>query len=180
MKITPLDIQKKTFRTALRGLDPDEVDAFLDMVAGEMEEVVKENIGLKEEVRRQSTRLAEYEERERMLQETLMTAQKITADIKDQARKEAELFLADAEKQAARIVQDAHRRLVELIQDINELKRERARFRSEVKHVVESHLEVLKSFDDKVHESQALERIRDNVEFLTPREKTGTDEDAEG
>ena len=176
MKITPLDIQKKTFRTALRGLDPDEVDAFLDLVAGELEAVIKENIALKEEVRRQGARLAEYEEREKVLQETLMTAQKITQDIKEQARKESEIFLADAKVQAERIVQDAHRRLVELIADINELKRERARFRAELRHLIESHRAVLDSFDEEI-ESKSVDRIRENVEFLAPQAaRTGTGE----
>jgi len=175
MKITPLDIQKKTFKTAFRGLDPDEVDSFLDLVAGELEEVVKENITLSEDLRRKATRIDEYRQREQVLQETLLTAQKITADIKEQAKREAELLLADAERQADRVVQDAHRRLVELIQDINELKRTRGRLRAEVKHMVESHLTVLDSFSDDFAEGTEADRIRDNVEFLAPRAAEGGD-----
>lgn len=177
MKITPLDIQKKTFRSVWRGLDETEVDAFLETVASELEDVVKESISLKEENRRNSGQLEEYKGRERVLQDTLLTAQKITADIKEQARHEAKLLLDDAEQQADRILQDAHRRLVELIQDINELKRQRAQFEIGVRQVVESHLKFLDQFADQPPEPTQSERIQDNVSFLPPRTAAEAGED---
>lgn len=175
VKITPLDIQKKTFRTVFRGLDETEVDSFLDLVASEMEEVIKESIALKEELRRKTARLEEYTEREKVLQETLLTAQKITADIKDQARKEGELLLADAERKAQRIVQDAHQRLVDLIREIGELKRVRAQFASGVRQTVESHLALLDSLSEGVDEPDT-KKLEGNVAYLTPRAATAEGE----
>ena len=169
MKITPLDIQKKTFRTVWRGLDEAEVDTFLEIVAAELEEVVKENIRLEEELRRKTGRLEEHKEREKVLQETLLTAQRITSDIKEQARKESELLLADAERQAEKILQDAHRRLVELLQDIAELKRQRTSFEASVKGVVQSHLKLLEEMGPSVRSPTVPERISENVAFLAPR-----------
>jgi cell division initiation protein len=169
LKITPLDIQKKTFRTVWRGLDEAEVDAFLDLVAGELEEAVKEAINLKEELRRKTARLEEYKEREKVLQETLLTAQKITSDIKAQARRESELMLAEAEKQAEKVVQDAQRRLVELIQDINAMKGQRARFEAELRQMVEGHVALLDTFKGQPQAPEISERIEDNVAFLAPR-----------
>ena len=173
MKITPLDIQKKTFRTVWRGLDEAEVDAFLDIVAGELEEAIKENISLQEDLRRKTARLEEYKDREKVLQETLLTAQKITSDIKEQARRESEILLADAEKQAEKIVQDAHRRMVELIEDINELKRQRSRFETEVRRIVEGHVALLDTFRGEPKDPKISERIQDNVAFLNPRRAEG-------
>jgi cell division initiation protein len=169
MKITPLDIQKKTFRTVWRGLDEAEVDAFLEIVATELEEVIKENIHLQEELRRKTARLEEFKEREKVLQETLLTAQRITSDIKDQARKESELLLAEAEQQAEKIVQDAHRRLVELLQDIAELKRQRASFEAQVRQSAEAHLKLLEEMNASLRGPEVPERISENVAFLTPR-----------
>ena len=170
MKITPLDIQKKTFRTVWRGLDEAEVDTFLEIVAAELEEVVKENIRLEEELRRTTGRLEEFKEREKVLQETLLTAQRITSDIKEQARKESELLLADAERQAEKILQDAHRRLVELLQDIAELKRQRSSFEAGVRQVVESHLKLIEEMgESSAGSKKALDRISENVAFLAPR-----------
>ena len=169
MKITPLDIQKKTFRTVWRGLDEAEVDTFLEIVAAELEEVVKDNIRLEEELRRKTGRLEEHKEREKVLQETLLTAQRITSDIKEQARKESELLMADAERQAEKILQDAHRRLVELLQDIAELKRQRTSFEASVTQVVKAHLKLLEEMGPTTVSPKVPERISENVAFLAPR-----------
>ncbi len=132
MKITPLDIRQKRFETALRGFSKREVEAFLELIAGEFEEVVKENIALKEELKRTQLRLEQHLERERTLQETMVTAQRISEDLKAAAKKEAEIILADAEHQAEKIVHGAHQRLVQVVEDINELKRQRVQFESQV------------------------------------------------
>jgi len=50
MKYTPLDIQRREFEKAFRGLEEAEVRTFLHEVAGEWEEVLAENQKLKEEV----------------------------------------------------------------------------------------------------------------------------------
>ncbi len=68
MKITPLDIQQKQFRNTWRGIDAGEVDTFLDLVAAEYEEVIKENIALKDDLRKKAARLEEHTARERSLQ----------------------------------------------------------------------------------------------------------------
>jgi cell division initiation protein len=94
MKITPLDIRQKRFESAFRGFSAREVEAFLELLAGEFEELVKENIALKEELRRTQSRLEVHAERERTLQETMVTAQRISEDIKEAAKKEAEIRIA--------------------------------------------------------------------------------------
>ncbi len=47
MKMTPLDIRQKRFESSMRGYTRREVEGFLELIAGEFEEVVKENISLK-------------------------------------------------------------------------------------------------------------------------------------
>ena len=69
MKITPLDIRQKRFESSFRGFSRREVEAFLELVAGEFEEVVKDNISLREELKRTLARLDQHLERERTLQE---------------------------------------------------------------------------------------------------------------
>ena len=65
MNITPLDIQQQQFKgKMLGGLDPNDVDAFLQMVASEMESLVRENSELKEQARRYSLQLEELSQRE--------------------------------------------------------------------------------------------------------------------
>src|SRR5579871_5884861 len=136
MKITPLDIRQKRFETSFRGFTRREVEAFLELMAAEFEEVVKENIQLKEESKRNQLKLEQYQERERTLQETMVTAQRISEDLKDAAKKESEIILADAENQAEKIVQNAHLKLVQVVDDINELKRQRVQFESQVRSIL--------------------------------------------
>ena len=146
MKMTPLDIRQKRFEVSMRGYARREVEGFLELTAGEFEEVVKENISLKEELKRTMARLEQHLEREKTLQETMVTAQRISEDVKAQAKKEAEVKLAEAELQADKIVAGANARLVELITEINELKRQKVQFESQLESIIESHRKMLDTF----------------------------------
>ena len=97
MKLTPLDIQRQSFQTRLRGFDRDEVATFLNVVAEEMEQLRSENEKLQEEVRRQSALLAEHHEREQILKNTLVAAQRTSEDIKENAKKQSQMLLKEAE-----------------------------------------------------------------------------------
>ena len=165
MKITPLDIRQKQFKASLRGHDPREVEAFLDLTASEFEEVVKENLTLKEELKRKSQKIDDYREREKTLQETMVTAQRISEDMKAAAKKEAEIIIADSELQADKIVHNANTKLVQIIDDINELKRQRVQFEAQVKSIVESHLKLLEAF----RSTPAAVKIDENVTYLASK-----------
>jgi len=93
----------------------------------------------------------------------MVTAQRISEDMKTAAKKEAEIVLADAEHQAEKIVQGAHHKLVQVIEDINELKRQRVQFESQVRSVIESHARLLDAFSEP---PEPRERIDDNVAFF--------------
>ena len=168
MNITPLDITQKQFRRVFRGFDPEEVEAFLALVAVEFEALVKETLALREDNRRKADEIAEYKGRERALQETLVTAQKASEEIRDAARKEAEITIADAELQAEKIVQGAHARFLRIVDDINELKRQRVQFEASVRSLVESHLKLVEAF----HEPGPDE----SVQYMpSPRKRTAED-----
>jgi len=167
MKITPLDIHQKRFDRVLRGFDRQEVEAFLGLVAAEFEALVKETLALREEAQRKDEIIAEYRSRERALQETLIAAQKASEEIRESARKEAEITIAEAELQAEKIVQGAHSRFMRIVDDINELKRQRVQFESSVRSLVESHLKLLAAFSEPVRDEQ--------VEYLPGRKKSSAD-----
>jgi len=148
MRLTPLDIQQKQFTTKMRGADTAEVRQFLDVCADELEQLVRETIELKEEVRARDSQLSEVRDRERALQEALVSAQRLAQEMKEQARKEAEIVLAEAELQAERIVQDAHSRRTTLVDELGELKRQKVSFESEVRAVLDRHQRLLDAFQD--------------------------------
>ena len=79
MRITPLDIQQQKFKNRLRGYDCKEVESFLELVAGELEQIFREMHQMKDDLRRKENHLSEFQEREKILKDTLITAQKMTA-----------------------------------------------------------------------------------------------------
>ena len=103
----------------------------------------------------------------------MVTAQRISEDLKAAAKKEAEIILADAEHQAEKIVQGAHQKLVQVVEDINELKRQRIQFESQVRSVMDAHHKLLETFQRPRFADRDCERVEDNVAFLTQKKANG-------
>jgi cell division initiation protein len=154
--LTPLDIRKKRedFRKALRGYDPEEVDAFLTLVSERLEELVKENLTLRERVDRLQEQVSSQLDRERAVQEALVTAQRLRDDIQGQAQREAEemrtggereakLVRKEAEVEAQEIVGKARRQLEERMEALDELERRRLRFLRSFRALLEREMDVI-------------------------------------
>lgn len=144
MNITPLDIQQQQFKgKMLGGLDPADVDAFLQMVASEMESLMRENSDLKDQVRKAAQNMDELTKREVSLRDTMLAAQKISEEMKVNAQREAKLLISEAELKGERIVADAENRLVQLNNQIHEIRRQKLQFETNLKSLVDSHLKML-------------------------------------
>jgi cell division initiation protein len=156
MRITPLDIQQKQFPMKIRGFDVEEVYAFLEIIREEMEDLLRENASLKENVQRLESQLKEHRDMETTLRETLMTAQQMVEDYKTNARKEAELVVREAELKSDTILKEAQEKVIKIHEDIVDLKGIRRHFKEEVKRLVESHLKMLE-FDREREEEQERE-----------------------
>ena len=144
MNISPLDIQQQQFKgKMLGGLDPSDVDAFLQMVAAEMESLIRENTELKEQSRKVSLQIEEFSQREGTLRDTILAAQKVTEEMKANAQKEATLLISEAELKGERIVADAENRLVQLNNQIHEIRRQKLQFETNLKSLLEAHLKML-------------------------------------
>ena len=171
MKITPLDVRQKSFSTSFRGFAPQEVSHFMERLADELEEIVKENIDLKEELHRTSVRLAQLQDKERALQDTMVSAQKMSEDMKTLAKKEADILIAEAERQAEKVVEGANRRLLEVMGDIRELKRQRIQFESQLHSLIETHQKLLQTFSTPLSGNEGLE---EKLSVL-PRKRLGNE-----
>lgn len=144
MRITPLDIQQQQFKGKIfGGLDQEDVDAFLQTVSQEMEDLNRENSELKENIRRNSEVLAEMSSRESQLRETILAAQKITEEMKANAQKEATLIISEAELKAERILADADMKLAQLNAQIQDIRREKLQFETALKSLLDSHYKML-------------------------------------
>lgn len=146
MKITPLDIQQQQFRVRFRGFDMVEVDNFLDLLANEFEELLKDNNQLREEDRRKLARINELEAAEKELRDTLVSAQRMTEEMKNGARKEAELIIEEAKLNAQKIIDSGQSQVLQVENEINQLKRQRAQFEASFKSNIDMHLKMLEKF----------------------------------
>ena len=143
MRITPLDIRKQPFRRTWRGFDPDAVNSFLEMVASEYESIIKQNSEFATQLKNLEQRLEGYVKIERVLNETLLTAQKATDEARVNAQKEAELILKDASLRAERYEDEARQRVHSLESELVVLRNQRDSFLARFKAMLTTQLNLL-------------------------------------
>jgi cell division initiation protein len=148
MRITPLDIQQKQFKVKLRGFDMEEVYGFMEILREEMEDLLRENATIKENIQRSENLIKEYHDMESTLRETLMTAQQMVEDYRTNARKEAELLVREAETKADALIREAHEKVIKIHEDITDMKGIRRHFKEELRRLIENHLKMLE-FDNR-------------------------------
>ena len=144
MRITPLDIQQQKFKTGFRGFDVQEVDIFLEQMADAFAFLLRENENLKEDIRRLRVESDGYKSREDTFKRALLNSQKVLEQMKENARKSAELVVAESEVKAEKILNKAHNRLSQLHEDISELKRQRMQIEVQIGSIIEAHTKLLK------------------------------------
>lgn len=121
MRITPIDLRQQRFKAAMRGFDKTEVVAFLTEAADDYELAVREMDRLRDEVARMEGLLNEHRSRENNLRDTLVTAQQLSQQVREQGQKEAKLIVDEAQKRAALLIERAQGRLQSIERDISEL-----------------------------------------------------------
>jgi len=154
MRISPLDMRQQRFRPAFRGYDRTDVVAFLTEAADDYEHAMREIDRLRSDLMRMEALLAEHRQREHNLRDTLLTAQRVSDDLKESAQTEAKLIVREAQGRADLLLQKAQVRLEEIDRDINELKLRRR----DTEGSVEASIQAL---------YRALEFIRDQDENRT-------------
>ena len=164
-RLTAMDIEKQEFTRKMRGYDPDEVQLFLRAVAEEIERVNLENASLAEEAGALRQRLDDFKDRERTLQETLVTAQLMSADLKDRSKAEAELLVKEARFKGERLLEQAQDQLHALENEIGRLRLEKEAFESRLRAAIDEHLALL---DLRKQEKTDT----DNLRFLRRRSTT--------
>ena len=158
-----MDIQRQTFGEKFRGLDKDEVRAYLNIVAEEVAALQMERDRLAQEVQSLGMLIDEHRQRETILKNTLLTAQRLSEEIRDAARKQAESVVKEAEMQADRLVELAQGLAHEVERGILDLRAHRTALRTDVRALITrlSHLLDL----------QEEAELEDNLRFLKRREE---------
>jgi cell division initiation protein len=158
-----MDIQRQSFGRTMRGLDPEEVRAYLTLVAEEVAALQREQDALQGELLSLRLLVEEHREREAILKNTLLTAQRVSEEIKENARKEAESVVKEAELQADRLLDLAQKRAHEQERAILDLRAHRSGLRTDLRAFIARLNQVL--------DLQEEAEVEDNLRFLKRREE---------
>jgi cell division initiation protein len=163
--LTPLDIQKQIFEKQFRGFGIDEVRAYLHLVAEEVEHLLKDVDRLSRENALLREEMAGHTDREKILKETLLSAQQVSEEVKSNARKEAELIVKDAELLSERIMSQAMSRVGDLERMIQDLKIERKGARIKLQAMLDTFQQLLMlDLEQEANELPITQMYRKNSE----------------
>ena len=143
LKITPIDLRKQEFKKALQGYDRNEVHGFLEMVANELEEHLREHAALLERIRDLDGKIEDYRNMEKTLQDTLLNAQKTVDELRKNAQKEAELILRNARLKAEEILSGAKNEIAKLRGDLASLRSEKETYLAQFEGLLQAQQRVL-------------------------------------
>ena len=159
--LTPLDVRNKRgdFKKLMRGYDPREVDVFLEIAAERLEELVRENSVLRERSEILEQQVGAQSGREQAVQDALVTAQELRADIQTQAQREADHLVHESETEARRLASEAEVNVRNLLRDaerrielgrdaLEEMERRRTRFLKAFRRLLERELDVVDVEDE--------------------------------
>ena len=138
MALTPIDVQQKTFGTALRGYDLDEVDDFLDEVVTTLAAYEQRLREAQERIAALESEVAERGDAEKAISRALLAAQRSADTIVAEAREEAERILAQARSQADELALQRDRARQEAVEEIDRLREVVADLRERVRALAES------------------------------------------
>jgi cell division initiation protein len=164
MNVSPLDLRQQRFRKVFRGFDPIEVASFLAAGADDYEQALRETDRLRQDLMRTEAMVAEHREHEQNLQSTLMTAQRLSDDIKANAELEARRIIREAEGRSDLLLEKTQARLEDIQREIDGLKLKR----KDVEVTIESSIAALKNTLEFVREQESRERD-DRVLIHWPR-----------
>src|SRR3954468_15036164 len=167
MNVSPLDLRQQRFRKSVRGFDPVEVTAFLAAVADDYEQALRETDRLRQDLMRMEVVLAQHRENEQNLRATMMTAQKLSDDIKSSADAEAKRIVAGADAEAKRIILEAASRS-ELLLDQTQARME------DIQHEIDGLK--LKRKDVETTIEASIQTLRNTLEFVREQEARDRDD----
>jgi cell division initiation protein len=152
MALTPLDIRKQQFRSVLRGLDPDEVRAFLGLVAAEMEILIRDQAGLREQASLLQAKFEEYQLLERDLRDAVLAAQGVREDSRRQAEEESRLLRARAELEIETAKRAGAEQVQAIRRELAELRTERQNYLIRLRGLMETHLRMVEAAEARFEE----------------------------
>ena len=139
--LTPLDIRRYDFGAkSFRGYDEKKVEDFRNQVAEELERLTRLNQDLDSKARGFHEQLRAFRERDKALNEALVSAQQLRSEIREQAEREAQLILREARAEGERQLDAIRNDARQLEADIVGLEKSRRAFIGQLRQIAERQL----------------------------------------
>jgi cell division initiation protein len=107
MGMTPVEIRHVNLGRGFLGYGKGAVDTLLDEVVQSFEQTWRERGELQDKLEQMENDIARYRDLETLLRKTLVSAERSALELKDQARREAEIVITEAHSEARLIKQQA-------------------------------------------------------------------------
>ena len=143
MVVSPIEIETYEFNKSFRGYNKEEVDRFLDKILKDYDVLYRENAEHRDTIKYLEEMLNKYTELEKILNETLVLAQKTAEDTKKNAENEGDLIVAEAKARAVEIIKQAEGEIAVAEQELRELNKQKLVFTAEFKTLILSQLEII-------------------------------------
>jgi cell division initiation protein len=174
--ITPVEVRHAQLGRGLFGYSRSATDNLLEAIAQSYEQTWWERADLRDEVERLQAELARFRDMERLLRDTMMSAEKAAEDVRGQARREYDLLLQEARLKAREIVMESEAEREKVRSEIRSLRSARSELRSSYRSFLQTALERL---DTELDEAPpAIEAASGPSENGAPRELEAPDDDA--
>jgi DivIVA domain-containing protein len=155
--LSPLDIRRFDFGSALRGYDKARVDEFRDQVANEVEYLQRQANDLENKAKGFHEQLRAFRERDKALNEALISAQQLRGDIREQAEREAQLVLREAKAEGERLLDQARSEVRAIQNELDTLVRTRRAFLLQLKNTVQHQLAEIEAAEGSSYPSVRAE-----------------------
>jgi len=136
-----MEIRNQQFRKAVRGYSEDEVRNFLVRIAQDYETLYSENAKIRERIQQLEHELTRYHRIEETMNNSLILAQQTAEDLKEAARKEAQLML-----------EESKRRISDVLMVYQEIIKRMNLFNTELRAQINVQLEMLDKNQHKIEE----------------------------
>jgi DivIVA domain-containing protein len=149
-RVTPVEVRNQQFGRTMRGYDPGQVEEFRGRVADELERLIRQNLDLDGKVKNLIEQLRAYRERDKALNDALISAQQLRSEMREHAEREAELILREARAEGERLIDQARGDVRTIESELSSLARSRRALIGQIRALLERQLHELDAIEATV------------------------------
>ncbi|MGQ9475915.1 MAG: DivIVA domain-containing protein [Actinomycetota bacterium] len=158
LAIGPMDIHHKEFSTVrVGGYNKEEVDAFLDMVADELDRLLHRNQEQAELIESMREKVAQFDSMQQTLQNAIINAQKSADNIVQEAKMQAEAQLREAQERSLHILEEAKAERERILQSFAGIREQVMLYVATIKELLDRNLTLIRDYEARLTAAEVRE-----------------------